>query len=35
LPEPLLVDATSNYHASQIVPLARLLDAYWSLRGIV
>ncbi len=35
LPEPLLIDATSNYTASQVVPLARLLDAYWSLRGIV
>lgn len=34
LPEPLLIDATSNYSASQIVPLARLLDAYWSLRGM-
>lgn len=34
LPQQLLVDASSNYHASQIVPLARLLDAYWSRRGI-
>ncbi len=35
LPEPLLIDATSNHSSSQIVPLARLLDAYWSLRGII
>ncbi len=34
LPEPLLLDASSNYPSSQVVPLARLLDAYWSLRGI-
>ena len=34
LPEQLLVDASSNYSASQVVPLARLLHAYWSLRGI-
>ncbi|MDY0288764.1 MAG: aldehyde ferredoxin oxidoreductase N-terminal domain-containing protein [Sphaerochaeta sp.] len=34
LPEPLLIDATSNYTASQVVPLTRLLDAYWSLRGM-
>lgn len=34
LPESLLVDASSNYPSSQVVPLARLLDAYWSLRGI-
>ncbi len=35
LPEQMLLDATSNYGASQVVPLVRLLDAYWSLRGIV
>jgi len=34
LPEPLLLDASSNYPSSQVVPLVRLLDAYWSLRGI-
>ncbi len=34
LPEQLLVDASSNHSSSQVVPLARLLDAYWSLRGI-
>jgi len=34
LPEQLLLDASSNYSSSQVVPLVRLLDAYWSLRGI-
>ena len=34
LPERLLIDASSNHPSSQVVPLARLLDAYWSLRGI-
>lgn len=34
LPPQLLVDASSNFHASQVVPLARLLDAYWTIRGI-
>jgi len=34
LPEQLLLDASSNYTSSQVVPLVRLLDAYWSLRGI-
>jgi len=31
LPDQLLVNGTSNYRRSQIVPLARLLDAYQSL----
>ncbi|MGE4583590.1 MAG: aldehyde ferredoxin oxidoreductase N-terminal domain-containing protein [Sphaerochaeta sp.] len=31
LPDQLLVDGRSNYRSSQVVPLARLLDAYWSL----
>ncbi len=34
LPEQLLVNASSNHPTSRVVPLARLLDAYWSLRGI-
>lgn len=34
LPEQLLVDASSNHPSSQVVPLVRLLDAYWSLRGM-
>ncbi len=31
LPDQLLVNGKSNYRFSQVVPLARLLDAYWSL----
>ncbi len=34
LPEQLILDASSNHPSSQVVPLVRLLDAYWSLRGI-
>ncbi|MBI9093578.1 MAG: hypothetical protein JEY71_01725 [Sphaerochaeta sp.] len=34
LPEQLLVDASSNHPSSHVVPIVRLLDAYWSLRGI-
>lgn len=34
LPEQLLLDASSNHPRPQVVPLVRLLDAYWSLRGI-
>ena len=34
LPPQLLVDASSNFHTFQVVPLARLLDAYWSIRGV-
>jgi len=30
LPDQLLVNGKSNYRAAQVVPLARLLDAYWS-----
>lgn len=31
LPDQLLVNGKSNFRAAQVVPLARLLDAYWSL----
>lgn len=34
LPESFLVDATSNHPSATVVPLARLLDSYWSLRGM-
>lgn len=34
LPEQFLIDASSNHPSAQIVPLVRILDAYWSLRGI-
>ncbi|HKL58605.1 MAG TPA: aldehyde ferredoxin oxidoreductase N-terminal domain-containing protein [Sphaerochaeta sp.] len=34
LPEQFLINASSNHAASQVVPLARLLDSYWSLRGM-
>jgi aldehyde:ferredoxin oxidoreductase len=33
LPERLLIDGTSNYPKAQVVPLARLLDAYRSVRA--
>lgn len=33
LPERLLIDGTSHYPKAQVVPLARLLDAYRSIRG--
>lgn len=32
LPERMLIDGTSNYPKAQVVPLARLLDAYRSVR---
>ncbi len=31
LPDQLLVNGKSNFRSAQVVPLARLLDAYWSL----
>ncbi len=34
LPEQFLINASSNHPSLQVVPLARILDAYWSLRGI-
>lgn len=34
LPDQLLVEGKSNYKHDQVVPLARLLDAYWSLRKV-
>jgi aldehyde:ferredoxin oxidoreductase len=33
LPDQLLVNGKSNYRSAQVVPLARLLDAYWSALG--
>ncbi len=33
LPDQLLVNGKSNYRSAQVVPLARLLDAYWSAFG--
>ncbi len=33
LPDQLLVDGKSSFKKNQVVPLARLLDAYWSLLG--
>ncbi len=33
LPDQLLVNGKSNYRSAQVVPLARLLDAYWSVLG--
>jgi aldehyde:ferredoxin oxidoreductase len=34
LPDQLLVNSSSNYPISQVVPLARLLDAYYQMRGV-
>jgi aldehyde:ferredoxin oxidoreductase len=34
LPDQLLVDASSNHTVPQVVPLARLLDAYLQMRGV-
>lgn len=31
LPDQLLVNGKSNFRSAQVVPLARLLDAYWSI----
>ncbi|WP_320122653.1 aldehyde ferredoxin oxidoreductase N-terminal domain-containing protein [uncultured Sphaerochaeta sp.] len=33
LPDQLLVNGKSNFRSAQVVPLARLLDAYWSALG--
>lgn len=34
LPERVLIDGKSHFHTAQVVPLARLLDAYRSLRAM-
>ncbi|WP_041384624.1 aldehyde ferredoxin oxidoreductase N-terminal domain-containing protein [Sphaerochaeta pleomorpha] len=34
LPDQVLVNASSNFPAAQVVPLARLLDTYYQMRGI-
>ncbi|WP_320129978.1 aldehyde ferredoxin oxidoreductase C-terminal domain-containing protein [uncultured Sphaerochaeta sp.] len=34
LPEQMLVNSTSNHPRARVVPLARLLDAYYVLRGL-
>lgn len=33
LPDQLLVNGKSNFRSAQVVPLARLLDSYWSVLG--